>query len=154
MSQEKKAEPGEPGEKGEPGEPGEKIKSASINLFVNPAKQNELIAELTVGNIFSTDTVEIDTVELSTINVEQITCNQGVAESELITVAVIKGTESAELEAYAARAALLRGQCELQPTEVVSILASDKVAARADGKILVCILLTLLTIPNEQGTLA
>lgn len=76
-------------------------------------------------------------MEFSPIQVEQITCNEGVAKSELIDVAVIKGTEAAELAAYASRAAIQLAQCKLEPTEVVSIVASDKVTTNAKGKLLV-----------------
>lgn len=54
-------------------------------------------------------------MEFAPIDVEQITCNNGVAESEIVTVAVIKGTEAAELEKYAANAKMLEAQCELEP---------------------------------------
>ncbi|MEY2833395.1 MAG: hypothetical protein RLZZ574_2654 [Cyanobacteriota bacterium] len=76
-------------------------------------KNNLLTANLTVGQCSSSDSTKI--MEFSPIQVEQITCKDGVAESKIVTVAVIKGTEAAELEAYAARAKLLKTQCELEP---------------------------------------
>ena len=98
-------------------------------------ENNLLTVNLTVGQCSSSDSTKI--MEFVPIEIEQITCKDGVAETKLVTVAVIKGTEAAELEAYAARAAIQKMQCELEPTEVVSIVASDRVIARADGKILV-----------------
>jgi hypothetical protein len=76
-------------------------------------ENNLLTVNLTVGQCNSSDSTKI--MEFSPIDVEQITCEAGVAESKIVTVAVIKGTEAAELEAYAARAKLLKAQCELEP---------------------------------------
>lgn len=39
----------------------------------------------------------------------------GQARSKEVSVAVLKGTEAAEIEAYAARAKILKAQCEFEP---------------------------------------
>lgn len=54
-------------------------------------------------------------LEFVPIQVEQITCVDGVAESKMITVDVLKGTEAASIEAYAAMAKIQKAQCEFQP---------------------------------------
>ncbi|MEY2832276.1 MAG: hypothetical protein RLZZ574_1534, partial [Cyanobacteriota bacterium] len=126
---------GEDGRDGKDGEDGKDGGSSDVTGTIDLQYENNILkAYLTVGDSESFDEVEI--LKFSPIDVEQITCNKGVTESKIVTVAVIKGTEAAELEAYAARAKIQKLQCE-STNEVVSIVASDQVIAYAKGKLLV-----------------
>ncbi len=73
-------------------------------------QDSTLTANLTVNNSSATDNVKI--MEFTVIQVEKVTCESGIVKSEMISVAVLKGTEDAEKEAYEARAKMLKAQCE------------------------------------------
>jgi hypothetical protein len=78
---------------------------------------NKLKADLTVGQCNSVAEVKI--LEFETIDVEQITCEDGKVKSQIISVAVLKGTQAAEIEAYRARAEMLKAQCLLEPIAAI-----------------------------------
>jgi hypothetical protein len=78
---------------------------------------NKLKADLTVGECSSTSEVKI--LEYSTITVDDVTCTDGVAIITKINVAVLKGTEDAEIKAFESRALMLKAQCELEPYAAV-----------------------------------
>jgi hypothetical protein len=77
-----------------------------------------LTANLSANGAFTSDSVNID-MELVPIQVEQVTCINRKLEIKSVSVAVIKGTEAAELEAYASRANILKTQCELEVVAAV-----------------------------------
>lgn len=74
---------------------------------------NKLSASLRVGDCNSFDEVKI--LEIVTIDVEQVECVDGEVVSTIIQVGVIKGTQAAEAEKYAATARILKAQCLLEP---------------------------------------
>jgi hypothetical protein len=98
------------GKDGRDGIDGIGIDGCAINLdYID----NKLSASLSVGGCNSFDEVAI--VEFATIDVEQVDCVDGEVVSEIIQVAVLKGTQAAELEKYAATAKMLKAQCLLEP---------------------------------------
>jgi hypothetical protein len=116
--------------------------------FIDLKYENNLLtANLTIGQCFTQDSTKI--MEFAPIDVEQITCENGVVKSEIVTVAVIKGTETAEIEAYAARAKIQKLQCE-SSNDVISIVASPKYVTNVDGKVLILHFVTFDNYPKRS----
>jgi hypothetical protein len=90
-------------------------RNLNIQLFYD---NGLLTTEIAVNGAFASDSINID-MELVPIEVEQVTCTDGKPQIKTVSVAVLKGTEAAEKEAYAARAAMLKSQCELDVVAAV-----------------------------------
>ncbi len=102
---------GRDGAKGDRGEPGSSLQNEPNSCQIDLIYQDSILtANLTVNNSSATDNVKI--MEFTVIQVEKITCKDGEATSQMVSVAVLKGTEDAEREAYAARARIGKAQCE------------------------------------------